>query len=275
MADVYDDSLLCPDCGYSLRGISSDRCPECGLDITFIRENRSVIPWVNRREIGVWRAYWQTVWQVIARRKEFLREVAKPVSYREAAAFRRMTLGFVALAMGIGWLGMWMLDAEGARSLHADYGVWFIVLCGVCFLMALRYQSEACAALIFGAGVSRLLATRIRILSIYSIGSLAISPLLITLAVALPYSWRSGNDRSLIAIFTSFTCVAILPMLWLVELAAIAARALRSRLLANAHTLLSLVTIMGIAALIAVGIPATAFASLVVFYTLGQGGFWK
>ena len=26
----------CPDCGYSLRGLTSDRCPECGLVLDFI-----------------------------------------------------------------------------------------------------------------------------------------------------------------------------------------------------------------------------------------------
>lgn len=272
---AYDESLLCPDCGYSLRGISSDRCPECGLDLTFIRENRSVIPWVHRREIGLWRAYWRTVWQVIARRREFLREVAKPVSYRDAAAFRRMTLGVVAVAMLIAWCGAGVIDPDGPRSLRADYGDWFILLCGVCILATIRYQSEACAALIFGAGVPRLLATRIRILSIYSVGSLAIAPALTLLALALPLCWRSNNDRSLVAIFSAFACVVILPMLWLVELAAIAARAMQSRLLANTHTVLSLLAMGWISALIAAGIPATVFALLVVFYTFRQGRFWQ
>jgi len=65
----YADDLYCPECGYSLRGLTSDRCPECGLRLDFIESAVSLIPWERRRELGRIRAYWQTVLMVLTRTK--------------------------------------------------------------------------------------------------------------------------------------------------------------------------------------------------------------
>jgi len=53
---AYADDLFCPECGYSLRGLTSDRCPECGLALGQIRALGTTIPWAHRRAIGSWRA---------------------------------------------------------------------------------------------------------------------------------------------------------------------------------------------------------------------------
>lgn len=268
MADDYDDSLLCPDCGYSLRGISSDRCPECGLDITFIRENRSVITWVNRREIGVWRAYWQTVWQVIARRKEFLREVAKPVSYRDAAAFRRVTLGFVALAMGIGCAGLWRVNPSLFDGWRVDFGDWFIVLCVNCVLIAVHYVSEAGAALTLLPNSPPGLAARARILAIYSIAFLAFLPVMTIGASVVPWVLRSQNDRALACMFALCLTNAIALLAWQLFQASILARLSESTVFGLTHFVFSSAAILLILPLVGVGVPWCVFWCLVTYYSL-------
>src|SRR5438128_163233 len=56
---------FCPQCGYSLRGLNPRDsaaaevcCPECGFAVDLRTLQQSIIPWVHRREIGRWRAYW-------------------------------------------------------------------------------------------------------------------------------------------------------------------------------------------------------------------------
>jgi hypothetical protein len=90
-AEIRQD-VFCQECGYNLRGLTSDRCPECGHRLDAVRSPESGIPWVYRRERGRLRAYWQTVWTVMFRHKRFCEELARPVDYRDAQAFRWMTL---------------------------------------------------------------------------------------------------------------------------------------------------------------------------------------
>ena len=84
--------LFCPDCGYNLRGLTSDRCPECGRDILILRERRVQIPWSYRDKNGLFRSYWKTVWFVMSQGKKFSLEVNRPVGLGEARRFRLLTL---------------------------------------------------------------------------------------------------------------------------------------------------------------------------------------
>jgi len=71
-AGAYADDLNCPKCGYSLRGLTSERCPECGMSLAEVNALGSAIPWVHRRSIGTWRAYWRTVdWATFHGRRVF------------------------------------------------------------------------------------------------------------------------------------------------------------------------------------------------------------
>lgn len=90
----------CPECGYSLRGISSDQCPECGLAIDWATLSVSRLPWTHRRTIGRWRAYWRTDLLAILRPRKLAEEMNRPVSFRDAQRFRHVTvfLGWVPLA---------------------------------------------------------------------------------------------------------------------------------------------------------------------------------
>ena len=91
-SDPIETDILCPSCSYNLRGLTSDRCPECGLALDAIRSHTSQIPWVHRKKIGWYRAYWKTVWFVTTRRRQMSTETARPVSYKDAQKFRWLTV---------------------------------------------------------------------------------------------------------------------------------------------------------------------------------------
>lgn len=82
-------SVLCPGCGYDLRGASADRCSECGLEIDRAALERSGFPWAHRAQVGRVRAFLKTVWLVTIDSKQLRHETAKAQSRRGAAAFRR------------------------------------------------------------------------------------------------------------------------------------------------------------------------------------------
>ncbi len=86
------DDLFCPQCGYNLRGLTSDRCPECGHSIEGVRPLTSGIPWVHRKQLGSFRAYWKTVWLVMFNQKRLCDEIAHPVSYADSQSFRWITI---------------------------------------------------------------------------------------------------------------------------------------------------------------------------------------
>src|SRR5687768_10793324 len=56
--------LLCPACGYDLRGTTGGRCSECGLEIDPAALARSGVPWAYRKEMGRVRAFLKTAWLV-------------------------------------------------------------------------------------------------------------------------------------------------------------------------------------------------------------------
>jgi hypothetical protein len=134
---AYADDLYCPDCGYSLRGLTSERCPECGLRLNFIESAVSLIPWERRRELGRTRAYWQTAWLASFRPKRFCRAAYQPVSYPCAQKFRWLTVAqaYVALLLVLGTLEA--LGIELLEELAEETGWWFVAFAGLCPLLAL------------------------------------------------------------------------------------------------------------------------------------------
>jgi hypothetical protein len=91
--------LLCPRCGFDLRGTQSVRCGECGLEIDREGLRHSGIPWVYRRRMGRVRSYLKTCWQVMADRPAIRFEAAKPQEPGDGRAFARVTGVIVALAL--------------------------------------------------------------------------------------------------------------------------------------------------------------------------------
>lgn len=90
--------LFCPDCGYDLRGIESERCPECGLAIDRTQRAGSRVPWVHRRRIGRARAFGRTVEFMTFHAGRLGGEAAlRPVDYAAAQRFRWAVVLFVGL----------------------------------------------------------------------------------------------------------------------------------------------------------------------------------
>src|SRR4051812_23578806 len=87
---VDDEALLCPFCGYDLRGSSGERCSECGQVIDR-KLAHSAIPWVHRRYMGGVRGYVKTVWMVTSGRGSLRREGRPPQALHEARRFRGVT----------------------------------------------------------------------------------------------------------------------------------------------------------------------------------------
>jgi len=108
-ADESDGAdYFCPNCGYSLRGITSDRCPECGDVLDWKALGASRIPWMHRKHIGVFAAYWRTVWLTMTDSRLISDDVQRPVSFDDAQKFRRLTVWIawapLALAASAGLL---------------------------------------------------------------------------------------------------------------------------------------------------------------------------
>jgi len=109
--------LFCPSCVYNLRGLTGSRCPECGESIDDLRDPVSRIPWVHRKQLGWWRAYWKTVHFVMFKQKHFANEMARPVSYRDAQLFRWVTVVLAYLPFPLfGFVGHIM--RTGPRKYH-------------------------------------------------------------------------------------------------------------------------------------------------------------
>ena len=119
------EGVLCPDCGYDLRGSTSARCPECGFALDVLRTAASQIPWSYRHELGRFRAYWKTVWLVIRWPKRFCIEMARPVSYADAQSFRWVTLLHVYLSILVGSVGWVVFDY--IRGLQGGALMWCVL----------------------------------------------------------------------------------------------------------------------------------------------------
>jgi hypothetical protein len=90
---------FCIGCGYSLRGIDSERCPECGTGVDHEAAAISVIPWTHRGSLGWWRAYLRTVKLAILHPAKLAHEIGRPANFADAVLFRRLTAGLATVSM--------------------------------------------------------------------------------------------------------------------------------------------------------------------------------
>lgn len=147
------EGVVCPDCGYDLRGLLSDRCPECGGDILALRRQESLLPWRLRAERGRLRAFWQTVWWVTFRPRRFHREVAVPQPLSDARRFWLLTyLHTVAgltlilllfyVQMGLGHLDALRRFAAGGAAVILLVALWLLPGLATYFLQTHRFSPE-------------------------------------------------------------------------------------------------------------------------------------
>jgi hypothetical protein len=174
---AYADDLFCPECGYSLRGLTSDRCPECGLKLDFIESDVSLIPWERRREIGRMRAYWQTVVLAMFRNKVLCRAAYRPVNYRDAQLFRWVTLLHVFVPLVL-VLPLWRVTSPGTlEDVVDEVGYWFAGLVCICVLLGLAALTGLPSYFFHPRYLSTELQNRAVALSYYGCSSLALTPL--------------------------------------------------------------------------------------------------
>ncbi len=127
-------NIVCPSCGYDLRGRASDRCPECGLDVKDIELWNSGISWrKTQRKFDVFEVI-QTPWDLLVRPLS-AGEMALPADLRRS---RRCRLAFfppiamTGLILSIVSLAAWedrLLDyqpssfcADQVRLIRTMYG---------------------------------------------------------------------------------------------------------------------------------------------------------
>lgn len=125
---AIDDDLFCQTCSYNLRALTGDVCPECGGSLAGVRSGVCNIPWVHRKELGWWRAYWKTVFFVMFRQRQFAEEMARPVSYRDSQLFRWVTVGLAYLSAPIASLLLMVLPLNRNELLYTVRTTWWLSL---------------------------------------------------------------------------------------------------------------------------------------------------
>jgi len=213
-----DQDLYCQTCGYNLRGLTGNRCPECGGSLDGVRSLVPQIPWVYRKELGWWRAYWQTVQFVMFRQARFCNEMARPVSYRDSQGFRWVTVAACCIPVFLAGIA---LMTFGARSpTHNDL---FMV-----FWMGWGGVWHACVPLFFAAvtgvpsyffhpkGIPIEQQNRAIALSYYACGPLVFLfvPVLTCAAVILS-SWRSEPVTMVFIVLSLTLPIAAIAPWWL------------------------------------------------------------
>ena len=134
-------ALVCPECGYDLRGIDSGQCPECGLAIDRAGMSVARIPWAHRGALGLFKAYWRTNLLVISRPRRLEEEIARPVSFADAQRFRHTTVVLAWLPMVLAFAAAvifnWSDATAGLHMSTARLGWLLEAACLVAALVAL------------------------------------------------------------------------------------------------------------------------------------------
>ncbi len=212
------EDLFCQKCGYNLRGLTGEICPECGSSLAGVRANVSQIPWVHRKDLGWWRAYWKTVFFVMFRQRHFAEEMARPVSYRDSQSFRWLTVVLVAIPSSWPIIAMWLTweqpFGQGSLgqlirpswALPLLYCLWLIYIAAASGVpsyffhprgVSISQQNRAIALSYYAGGVLALLAFPLASLAIAiataqandPVISLAFGILVITLPIAAVAPW--------------------------------------------------------------------------------------
>jgi len=127
LPEIQQD-IFCQRCGYNLRGLTGNRCPECGGSLDGVRSLVPQIPWMYRKELGWWHAYWRTIWFVMFRQRQFAEEMARPVYYPDSQFFRWLTIALAYLPVLVANFSLMVLHMSNNKFLHAVRTDWRIGL---------------------------------------------------------------------------------------------------------------------------------------------------
>jgi hypothetical protein len=205
------EGLFCPECDYDLRALTSARCPECGFELEALRSLESQIPWVHRRKLGRFRAYWKTVWLVTFRSRRFLQEMARPVSYSDTQSFRWITTLHAWVASVI-YVCVWpYFNAYGA----ADHSLWEWTLSLGCALLWLSAWTGIPSWFFHPEWLPVERQNRAVALSYYACAPLAWTPAAVGLLAGVCFA-AFGNDDASIIYPLSALCIgtAALTLWW-------------------------------------------------------------
>ncbi|UCC31399.1 MAG: hypothetical protein JSU86_03810 [Phycisphaerales bacterium] len=280
--------LFCQRCGYNLKGLTSDRCPECGKSLETVRLIEPQIPWVHRKRLGRFRAYWKTVYLAMFHQGRFCEEMARPVSYSDSQRFRWVTILHVYIPILLATICAYQLAPPEpvvmTRSFQVPGGwtqsgppwferayaeIWPVAVLHVCFLLFLAAATGVHSYYFHPRDLPVHVQNRAIALSYYAHAPLAWTPVPIGLAVAA--WWLAGSHE-----LTAIGLIAAAVPLLLLELAcwwsAIAGflrdtmpgRKAHFRLVAIALPFLWL----ALAGVIFFGVSLVVFCVLVVFASL-------
>ena len=183
---------LCPGCGYDLRGRPDDggRCPECGLSLDVAADLTISLPWAHRRAVGRAWSYARTVLMVCFRPRRLAANIAAPVSWADAVAFRRVTVALAVVpALLLATVLVFLPDGPLAPALRHPV-VWWAELLAVPVVWLgtwLTVLTAAGVASYWSHPRSIPLAQQNRAvaLSLYGCGPLALVPVMTALAAVV------------------------------------------------------------------------------------------
>lgn len=260
--------VLCPDCGYDLRWLTSERCPECGFALEGLRARQSEIPWSHRRELGAFRAYWKTVWLVGRRPKRFCLEMARPVSYRDSQSFRWVTALHAYLPILIvsitwcifDWGRGWTSGAELWWVLGGLQVVALLLLAGLPGLASYLFQSRRLSV----EQQNRAIA-----LSYYTGASLACTPLALLAYTAALATWKPWGNTHVVLLLVAAGIWLGTIALWEPRLYVFLKHILHGSRFSRALRMMALDALAFGLGLLAVLVPLSVFYIAVIFSTLG------
>jgi hypothetical protein len=268
--------LFCQQCGYNLRALTSDRCPECGHSLETVRAREPQIPWVHRKEIGLFRAYWRTIWMVMFQQRRFGEEMARPVSYPDCQRFRWVTVLHTYIPILLATLATYAVGLEAKPRVSGEdlvyqalFAVWPVPIYHALILLFLAAITGVPSYFFHPRGIPVALQNRAIAMSYYASGPLALT-FLPGAAAIVAIVLRGEGYAGMAGILFAFVLPLALLLIWLIDLLHISRRVMPQY---RGRTYLILVCVPALwgilALLILVGIPlAVWFVVLLVATTV-------
>jgi hypothetical protein len=195
--EEYD--VFCHACGYSLLGLAADRCPECGNAFNPGEMPYARVPWLHRKRIGCWSAYWKTVRQVVRRPGPFAEELCRPVriSADDARRFRKFTI-YLAATSGLACVlvVLWIFDQLlllWRQGTGEDWAQFLATLGGGWAAAVFFLHGATDMPLFIWKGLPSLPPSELAPLHHYASAPLALVPAVLLVAVVVP-AWVASTQ---------------------------------------------------------------------------------